>query len=146
MERPDSRSPMNPPPSSARAPPPGLSESRSTLQAGSLSEPVWPAAVAEMPVKVIRPKSASGRMRVLPSGSSAAGASAIHSALEVSGWLMRSVRVTEAPVVWSLSDAVARVDLQAQLCLGGGHELIPGVVGGLAVDRLRGRPDLLKRL
>ena len=47
-----------------------------------------PAAVAVAPVKLTLPKSASGSGWKLPAPSLADGASAIHSALEVSGLLI----------------------------------------------------------
>ncbi len=66
--------------------------------------PVWPFAVAEAFVKSTAPKSDSGSGVQLPEPSHCDGASAIHSALEVSGPFACSVFVNDCPVVLSVSE------------------------------------------
>ena len=62
-------------------------------------------------MNVTVPKLASGSGWQLPSCVHDDGASAIHSALEVSGLLICSVLLTEPPVVWSDSPIVTSVPL-----------------------------------
>jgi hypothetical protein len=65
--------------------------------------PVWPPAVALALLKPTEPKLASDRVWQLPDESQTDGASAIHSALEVSALGTSTVLVACWPVVWSLS-------------------------------------------
>src|SRR5690242_21506197 len=69
------------------------------------ADPVWPPAVAVASVKETEPKSASGTVWQSPSADpwQVEGASAIHSADEVSGLSISSVLVKLRPVVWLVS-------------------------------------------
>ena len=120
--------------------------------------PVWPFAVAVALVKSTVPKSDSGSGVQLPEPSHSDGASAIHSALEVSGLGDETVFENDCPVVSSVSenevlcrshhagrDVVARMDREVELDRRGGHELVPRVVLGPVAGAVPLGPDLLER-
>ncbi len=67
--------------------------------------PVWPSAVAVAPEKLAVPKSASESVWQPPPESQTEGASAIHSALEVSALGTSTVLVLVLPVVWSVRES-----------------------------------------
>src|SRR5580704_254883 len=75
-----------------------------SVQFGSEMGPVCPFAVAEAFVKSTVPKSDSGNGVQLPEPSHCDGASAIHSALEVSGLGDETVFENDCPVVLSVSE------------------------------------------
>ena len=106
---------MGPPDPTSPIAPDGCRSTCWTVQSGSLIPPVWPPAVAEASLKVTLPKFAKGSCCRLPSGDWAEGASAIHSALYVSGLLMVSVWVTDWPVVLSDKEIVTLVPFTVTL-------------------------------
>ena len=102
---------------------PRLEQDPVAVQAESEIVPVWPLVeVAVALVKRTVPKSVSGRM-VVPPGVTAEGASAIHSADDVSGELIRRVFAKLLPVVRLRSFTVTLVPLT----LDRGGDVVAGV-------------------
>ena len=92
-------------------PAPGVSETASADHSGSEIVPVWPSVVvADDEVKLTVPKSVSGSgVHCETEPSHADGASAIHSALEMSGLLIVRFLENDWPVVSLATDTLTAV-------------------------------------